>query len=206
MIDLNNTFLVVDCETGGLEPGKHSLLSVAGVVWSPDIQPTELFNFYIHEENLNVSKSALEVNKINLNKVILEGFSPKSATNIITESIVRFFAKELNIVIDNKNTITLAGHNVGFDISFLKRLWRLGVPGENSFPSFFSHRSLDTSSISKFLQMIGHFPEGKASSDALFDYCGVQIPAEMRHTALGDAMGTAQSLDFLYRKFKVVRI
>ena len=34
-MSLQNTFLVIDTETGGLDPGYHSLLSIAGVLWTP---------------------------------------------------------------------------------------------------------------------------------------------------------------------------
>lgn len=199
-MDLQNTFLVIDTETGGLDPGKCSLLSIAGVVWGPDLPPQNLFSFFIREDNLSIEPGAIEVNKINLNEVISKGLTPSKACLEIQTKLAQFFNPNNDTNLPQE-PILLAGHNVGFDIAYLKRLFRLG--NSNVYSKLFSHRSLDTASVLKFLQLMGHIPSGKVSSDVLFQFCGVEIPPEHRHTALGDAVGTAASLDFLLKKFKL---
>ena len=199
-MDLNNTFLVIDTETGGLDPGKHSLLSVAGVIWGLETPPQTLFSFYVREYNLSIDPEALAVNNINLNEVVSKGLTPARACLEIQSKLVGFLNPNTTTFLPQE-PLTVAGHNVGFDIAFLKRLFRLGE--NNNYSKLFSHRSLDTASVLKFLQLMGHIPSGKVNSDILFQYCGVEVPLEYRHTALGDAVGTAASLDFLLKKFRL---
>jgi DNA polymerase-3 subunit epsilon len=85
------------------------------------------------------------------------------------------------------------GHNVGFDIGMLKRLCKLAnaVP----FEDLFSHRSLDTMSILRYLHLAGKVPESALSSTGGFDHFGIIVPPADRHTALGDARATAELLN-----------
>jgi DNA polymerase-3 subunit epsilon len=86
----------------------------------------------------------------------------------------------------------LAGHNVAFDVAFLKRLYRLaGV----SYPDFYSHRLLDTASLGLFFILSGHLPSGVAKSDELFAYFQIPFDRDRRHSALGDARATAQLIN-----------
>lgn len=199
-MDFNNTFLVIDTETGGLDPGKHSLLSIAGVIWGLETPPQTLFSFYVREDNLSIDPEALAVNKINLNEVVSKGLTPKEACLFIQQKLTLVLNPNSETFLPSE-PLTVAGHNVGFDIAFLKRLFRLG--NSDVYSKLFSHRSLDTASVLKFLQLMGHIPSGKVNSDILFQYCGVVVPEEHRHTALGDAVGTAASLDYLLKKFRM---
>jgi len=196
-VELENTYLVIDSETGGLDPGQHSLLSVAGVIWEPGKKIEELFNFYVREDPLCVIPEAIEVNNINLNKVLKEGLSPGIACQEIYVKIRNYLGNSLI----NKIQLPIAGHNVGFDISFLKRLYRLsGI--EYSYSDIFNHRSLDTASILRFLQLTNKAPTDKCSSDVLFKFCNVEVPLKQRHTAIGDALATAKSLEYLVSTMK----
>ena len=46
-------FLVVDTETGGLSCDEHSLLSFAGIAWTPGEEPTPAFDIYVKEDDIN---------------------------------------------------------------------------------------------------------------------------------------------------------
>ena len=142
---MTNKILVIDTETGGLDSSEHSLLSIAGVAL--DIKNStvhEIFNILVREPYLCVQKEAMEVNKINLNEIIQNGISPTQAVEEIVNSINKEFPFGKPVV--------LGGHNVSFDVSFLKRLFRLASHSYN-IKQIFSHRTVDTASIVQFLQM-----------------------------------------------------
>lgn len=195
-MDIQNTFLIIDTETGGLDADKHSLLSIAGVMWNPEVGSKEIFSFYVREPTLNISQESININRINLNDVINTGLTPDQAIIRIQHNIKKYFEEKGMSFAAGFPLITLAGHNIAFDISFLKRLFRLASKAWE-YDSMFTHRTLDTCSIMRFLQLSGKIPGTKASSDELFKVCNINIPQNERHTALGDAKATAQALECL---------
>lgn len=182
--------LVIDTETGGLDPLIHSILSLAGVVWEDGIIKDEC-EVFIVEGPLVVTAEAMRINQIDLTAHIKKAKPPR-------EAAADFFGFARGCF-DRKCPIVLTGHNVGFDVGFLKRLCRLGGFG---FESFFSHRTLDTASILRFLFLLGKVPESATSSTGGFELFHIQVPDELRHTALGDARATAE---LLTRMIELVR-
>jgi len=73
-----DTILFIDTETGGIQPGKNSLLSLALVVWkeSKIIASTEIL---INDGVLNVTEKALEINGIDLEEHKKKAVSPAVA-------------------------------------------------------------------------------------------------------------------------------
>jgi len=192
--------LVIDTETGGLDANKHSILSAAGVYLDTDTFETKkVFDFYVREPSFVLQDAAMKVNNIDMNEVIKTGLSPNDAVLRIINSTQNFFG-----CAGVSERITLAGHNVGFDITFLKRLFSLS----NSITSFervFSHRTIDTVSILQFLQLTCQVPSGSANLDSLLVAAGVEKEENVRHTAIGDAILTAEALKRLIKKFKVIQ-
>ncbi|WP_410217877.1 exonuclease domain-containing protein [Paracoccus sp. (in: a-proteobacteria)] len=76
----------------------------------------------------------------------------------------------------------LVAHNAPFDMGFLRR-------AEGETGARFDNRVLDTVLLSAMVwgQAADH------SLDALTQRLGIQIPAEARHTAMGDAIATAEA-------------
>ncbi len=170
--------LFIDTETGGLDPGKHSLLSLALVVWDGG-EIIDSREWLIDDGVLAVTAEALAINCIDLEKHRQTARSPQ---NVMPE-ILAFIEKHF----PGKEKITLAGHNVHFDAAFLKTFFSAN---NKDFSEFFSHRIIDTSSILHYLYLAGKLKRKAVSSDeafALFD-----IKVEGRHTALGDALATAR--------------
>ena len=188
---MKNTFLVVDTETGGLSCKKNSILSIAGVVWQPRGEITKLFDLYIKEPELNVEEKALKINKIDLNVINKEGFSPFEAVKRIKIALNKRFGL-------SRKPIQLVGHNVAFDLGFIRRLYRLA---QQDMSLDFRDRALDSCSILQFLMISGKVKGFRASADVLFESAGVEIAENDRHTAMGDALATAKSLDILLDKF-----
>ncbi len=180
---------VIDTETGGIDPQTHSILSFAGVVWADGKVQAE-FDVQIAEPLFSVTAQAMKVNRINLADHAAAAETPAAAAKRLATFLRKHFREELK----SGAKVALAGHNVGFDIGFLKRLCRLGGI---SFDEMFSHRSLDTASILRFVALAGRAPLQGAGLDEALAHFGVAVPEPSRHTALGDALGTAQLLNCL---------
>jgi DNA polymerase-3 subunit epsilon len=178
--------LVIDTETGGLDPERHSILSLAAVVWE-DGNPKGEIEILIAEPDLSVTAQALEVNRIDLVGHCRRAVAPSGAVMRLEAFLNVHFQQELAA----GGQIVLVGHNINFDLGFLRRLYRLAGA---EFPSLFSHRVLDTASILRFLSLVGRLPATAVASSGAFAHLGVSVPEEMRHTALGDARGTADML------------
>lgn len=176
--------LVLDTETGGLSPREHSLLTIAGVAWTPTTQPRPLFSLMIREEPMVVQNEAMEVNRIDLRVIEEQGLTPMEAVDAIRYALDQQFGA-------NREPVTLAGHNVGFDVGFLQRLYRLG---KGDYYQDFARRTLDTATIFAFFMASGLVPSGKANGDRMFASMGIPLDQQHRHTALGDAWATALSL------------
>lgn len=168
--------LFVDTETGGLEPGKHSLLEVALGVWEEG-EITKTRNLPLVHDTYHVTQKALEINKIDLREPREGLYTPDAARMIITEFIQDNF---------DGDKAVLVGQNIHFDIGFLTELFTKPV-----YEELFSHRTIDTASVLRFMNMAGIVDTGGSGlSDAIKAF-NIEIPEEDRHTALGDIKATA---------------
>ena len=185
---MQDKLLFIDTETGGLNPRKHSLLSLAMVIWE-DMEIVDSQELLINDGMLSVTREALSINKIDLEKH-KESALPSP---IAIEKILLFISKHF----PNNSKITLAGHNVHFDAEFLKVLF---TAHNKDFSEYFSHRIIDTSSILYYLYLSGHINQRAISSDQAFDLFGIKV--EGRHTAIGDAIATAKLFTILLKVIK----
>lgn len=164
--------IFLDTETGGLNPNENSLLSIGLAIWE-DGEIKEKKEFFIKEENYNVTKKAMEINNIDIDYLKINGMEKKEIKKEIK-----------NIVKSNfKDKAILAGHNINFDISFFKKIFT-----ENEFSELFSYRTIDTASIIKYISIKKKIPLN--SLDDIINY--YKLPINDRHTALADAVLTAK--------------
>lgn len=175
--------VVVDTETGGLNPEATSLLTIALVAWEKNriLGKREI---RVKENIMRVSPSALEINRINLNQHVKKAVSPKEAC----VQILGFCEKYLG----HERPWSVAGHNVAFDVGFLRHLFEAHG---YTYYEHFSHRVLDTASVLRFLYLAGVLERDLSSSDTAFEY--FKITPKRRHSALGDALATAELISSL---------
>lgn len=181
----SDKILFIDTETGGLDPGKHSILSLGLVLWREGEigASTEIF---INDGHLIATKEALEINRIDLDQHRKTALSPEEAI----QQMIRFIKRNF----DTSEKITIAGHNISFDISFVRYLLE---SKSYRFADYFSHRSIDTSSILYYLYFTGLLESRIVSSSEAFKHFGIEVSG--RHTALGDAIATAALFTKLIR-------
>ena len=173
---MNDKILFIDTETGGLDPRQHSLLSIGLVVWSPQgILASE--EILLKEKVFRIDHHALKVNNIDLSLHAARALNHAEALQKLQSFVGNHF---------HGKGIVLAGHNVSFDIGFVKQWFE---EQNTDFSSMFSHRSIDTHSILSALYLSGLVNECVTDSSKAFDYFGIKV--EQRHTALSDAIATA---------------
>ena len=181
-------YIVLDVETGGLDPQTHSILEISGILWKPGkvIQP--VFDCYIKEENITTVPRAMEINQINLDKVEKHGRTPKEAINYIRNRLD-------DVLGIDRRPVKILAHNASFDYSFLRRLYELA--GEKIYEDFYS-RTVDSASILEFLMLADHIKGNRASADVLFESTNNQIKDNERHRSYYDALATAKSMETLF--------
>lgn len=168
------SLLVIDTETGGLNPETDALLSVGLVDWRDGLV-TRQAEILIDAEGLACSPKALEVNGIDI-----DAHHAYSVTRAEAARLIRDFAAPMG-------RPWLAGHNAQFDIGFVRRLFT-----PETLRQTFSHRVLDTLQILAFLEHAGLIPPGIGKLDQAISYFGIEMPEGKRHTALADALATAE--------------
>lgn len=166
-------FLVIDTETGGLNPERHSLLEV-GLAAYKEGEIIGRKEFFLKEEEYHVTPKAMEVNNFRLNQVYEQGITPALAVHQIDGFVKLHFG--------DAKSFTLMGHNVGFDHGFLKKLFeRQGL----NIDEFISYRKFDTSTLIATAKVIGVLPmDAPGGLHPLADY--LQIPYDSAHTAMAD--------------------
>ena len=169
--------VVIDTETSGLDPYQHSLLSI-GLV---PLYTEERLELFVSEPSILADPRSMAIHGIDLEWLSTVGESPK----VICERFETFLAHH------SHSPVILAGHNITFDLRFMKRLYRLA---DRPWPTLISHRSLDTHSMLWQLAASGQIPFDACSSDGAFRYFNCAPLPQERHSALGDALSTRELL------------
>jgi DNA polymerase III epsilon subunit-like protein len=199
-------YLAFDTETTGINANKNNLLTACFIVTDDNLIEIDRLNLSLKHYDYNVSIKAMEINKIDLIKHHYDSVDIKSARN----SLLDFLKKHKNKAIDSESesrssynkTFTPIGHNVTFDINFIKNS---GLLTENEYMSFISFNSLDTICIAQYLKLTGDLP--KKQSISLINLCkyyGIEasVNTNSYHTAEYDIEMTLQ----LLRKFKSINV
>ncbi|WP_257311165.1 3'-5' exonuclease [Geothrix fuzhouensis] len=171
----------IDTETGGLDPSRHSLLTLALVAkprhgWEPIVD-----EIAFRHPTYVVEADAMAVNRIDLVQHHAKALEP-------TTAVARIEAF-LDANVPQGEKVMLGGHNVGFDIAFLMPYLRQHGP---HLVGRFSHRLVDTMTLATALRVGGLLPEGKGGLTDLLQHYGIDLADDQRHTALGDALATAR--------------
>lgn len=180
MTNLDDVF-IIDTETGGLDIYEHSLMSVALVTGDGKAS----MEIWVAEPTIFTTEVSLQINRLDPSRLAAEGLSPNAACDAL-EAFVTLHAPG--------KPPTVAGHNIAFDLAFLRRLYNIAGRG---LPTLFSHRTLDTHTLLWALARTGRLPPNVVGSDAAFSYFGISPPEALRHTALGDAEATRELLQRL---------
>lgn len=183
-----NRLLVVDTETSGLDPLVNGILALGAVVWE-DGRIVDELQVFVSDQDCEVDPESMAINGIDLAWLASCGLPPSDAVDAL-----ELFMDKNGVKEGKMKQAKVVGHNLTFDIPFLKRLYR---KADRSYDSSFSHRTIDTASVLGFLILAGALPPHVGGSSAAFDYFGIKVSMGERHTALGDAIATARLLTAL---------
>lgn len=186
--------LWIDTETGGLEPSRHSLLSLGLVATLPEGGQAVTEVLFRHP-TYEVDAEAMAVNRIDLVRHHQQAREPQEAVRAIEAFLTAHLA--------GPEKIHFAGHNVAFDLGFLMPFLRRHAP---HLVDRFSHRTLDTMSLALALQQAGLLPQGSMGLSALLEHYGIHHPPQLRHTALGDASATERLYHRMIADFRLGRL
>lgn len=192
---LNKKFLIIDTETGGIDPQKHSILSIALLVWNFGNIDDTLY-FYINEDEICINHGAYSVNSIDLKQIFNKSSKSKEEAK---RSILKFIKRNFTplwlrllpsrILFKYLPKIVLCGKNVIFDYRFLKRIF-----GED-ISYYFSHRMFDVGQAAFFLNLTGKIHLDKTNLYSIAE-C-LNIDAVPMHNAYYDAKLVAKILNKL---------
>lgn len=169
----------IDTETGGLDPATDALLSVGAAHWV-DGEIVAATEWLVKPEGRTVHATALAVNKIDLDRHERFALSRQAAGLAIAEWMN---ARRDG---DTKRRLRVGGHNVAFDVAFLKPL----MPPD-AWRGLFLSNTVDTAGLLTFMRQAGRLPPG-ADMSLANGMKAVGIKQEQAHTAMGDARATAQ--------------
>jgi len=186
-LDTDARILVVDVETGGFDPNNESILSIGAVEWSRDRLGNSI-ELHVTEQEIVMSRKSAQFNAALLQTVLTKGIAPVDAAQRFEDFLGTTFGSQ-------RKQIVACGHNVWFDVSFLKRLYRLAGA---DYGKSFHHRTLDIQSIALWLVMTNRLSLPDTSSDSLLKHFNAEPPPDQRHTALADAIAEAKVLSALF--------
>jgi DNA polymerase III epsilon subunit-like protein len=180
MFENLETFVAIDTETTGLNFWEHQILSV-GLVVVKKGEITAKKEVKVKYPTYNVTAGALNVNKINLVEHDKIALTPYDAIAEINNFIQSF-------AIINSKPVRVVGHNYDqFDLQFMANFFRENNP---PYSRLFSSRLIDTCVLMRALYDSGIIQEEAFSLEKALKL--FEIEREESHTALDDAIATAQ--------------
>lgn len=178
--------VIIDTETGGLDPLKSSLLSVAAVLLDDDLQIMDTREWFVKEDPLILTEGAWKVNKIDPADIFERGVSALQVTDELSQFVKGHRCE--------KGKAVIGGHNVTFDIGYLRRLEAMAAREDKRalgwYDSTFSFRFWDTFIVSRLLFLQGRMDKPLTSLSHSCNYFGIEIGNA--HRALDDAIATAK--------------
>ena len=188
---INNTFFVLDTETGGLDPQKASLMQIAGVI---------LKNGEVVYEYQSLVKSKDGKYMCNDFARRLHGITDEeiNENDKLPQEIIGDF-KQIQDTFFDGEPMTIIAHNPAFDIAFLKQMFvDAGIDIQSTisnspyeYSNLFSRNVIDTATMALILRLQNKIDFDRCSLDNIIKFYEIPNNAQQRHSALYDAEQTA---------------
>lgn len=182
---MDNKYIAFDCETTGVNDNSN-LLTVSFLILDNNLNEKDALNLSLRQNNgYYVHPKALEINKIDIIK------HHNTSLDLIDAR-----KKLLVFLTKNKGYFNLIpiGHNIQFDIKFIKQS---GLLTEYEYNNYISCNSLDTLMIAQFLKLSGELHEKQSLSLVnLSSSCNLKRQEELEHSSEYDIKMTVKLLKF----------
>lgn len=197
---LNGNLLILDTETGGVDPNVSSLMEIACIVFNGDKVVKKYSSLVKSPTGKYVCNDfARKLHGIQDAEIEQKGKLP---TDIIID------LKEIKDTYFNGEPMTIVAHNAAFDISFVKQMFAsagetlssLPTSSELAYDKIFSRNAIDTATMALVLKLQDKLPFERCSLDNILKYYQIECPKGSRHTALGDAEQTALAFMCMFKE------
>jgi DNA polymerase III epsilon subunit-like protein len=178
--------VVIDIETSGTNPFRHEILSIGFVPFDRSLPSAEFYIKHTQIEWTDYAHNNFERFREFWEK---KSLPPEQAYTAIEQYLTDTFSGK---------KVTSVGHNIGFDVAFLRKL---AFQAGHDQISGLSHRVIDTHTLLYVLAERGKIPIEGVTSDGAFKYFNIDINEQKRHTALGDAFATRELLSHIFEQF-----
>lgn len=170
----------LDTETTGLDPVKHDIIQLAGIV-EIDGEVKEEFEMFMQPQpDAPVSKEALEINGWTVEQ-LREFPLPKDQHTYLNLILAKYCDRY-----DKQDKFLIGGQNPKFDIDFLREFYLKN--NDKFFGSWFNYHHIDTTTIGALAEYKGaQLPNFKL--ETLCKYFKIELQA---HDALQDIRATRE--------------
>ena len=179
-------YIFLDCEMGGLEKEKYSLLTAYLLFVDDDFNPIDDLYLRVKPDDgiYHVCGSAMAVNKIDLKEHDKTAVTYKEAGGSLYNWLKN---------VSNNGQIKLipVGHGVYYDVDWILHF----ILNKKTWDNFVSYRKIDTQAIAQFMRACGRYPsdeEAGTSLGALGVYFKVPVKEEELHDAKTDTLLTLE--------------
>lgn len=172
--------LGIDLETTGVDPKTNAIIEIACIHYNGAEKLSEFNVEVATNSGRKKSLGAMRITKKSHKDIMnnYEALYSENAVDAFTEYLIK------DVCSHTKERITIVGHNVSFDINFMKE-W-LSRHNIDKWDEVFTVRFLDTAVIAEFLRNTGALPLKSLSLDKLAEGLGVEVDKNKLHTALYD--------------------
>lgn len=186
--------IVFDTETGDLDPKIAPIMEIALLAY--DVKFKELARYSTHVKpynNLKINKKALEYTMLSM-KDVNNGIEAKKLVDIL----IKFFKKMNDAGGREQGNPILAGHNVAFDIAFLKELFRLNKKNLADYVASNNGEVMHLDTLPKARLYWNSIKSDEGKKFTLGDCCKrADIQIVDAHGAMNDTIATAKLLQWL---------
>lgn len=171
-------YLFLDCEMGGLEKEKYSLLTAYLLFVDDDLNPIDDLYLRVKPDDgiYHVCGEAMNVNKIDLREHDKTAVTYKVAGGLLYNWLK-------GVSNGGQVKLTPVGHGVYYDVDWILYF----ILNKKTWDNFVSYRKIDTQAIAQFMRACGLFPDDAGTSlGALGSYFGIPVKEDELHDAKTD--------------------
>lgn len=187
--------VVVDVETGGVNPETDALLEIAAVMLNIDetgiLSRRETIHCHVAPfEGAHLNPKALEINRI-------DPYHPFRLAKSEAAALETLFTPIQAALKEHRcHRAVLVGHNSWFDLAFIKQaISRVGLKNH----PFHNFTSLDTATLSALVY-------GETVLSKALNKAGVEFNSEEAHSAIYDAEKTADLFCIIFNRWRNLNI